>query len=429
MKKEYLYANTVNSARRTFLKVLIITSLELPIFFKNCIAKNSNEALINVLDFGAKGDGINDDSLAFQQACNHACRRGGGRVFIPNPIMEYKLLFPVYLMDNTELFGEGDNTRIVFMDPILKKGRGGFVIGSSLEANRDIALKNVENNIDATTFNSSFINPKQRQYLRDNPSFIKSRNCSIHDVYLIARFTSRENNWGGYGVNFVNAINCHVFNIWGDGWTQLVGMGSDVPPETPSNHNCSARNLHVVQPDLVSTYYSIGFIANSTNCVIENATQDIPMTEDSRNGSGVATNLCEDCQIKNIKIPNLGRTQTSEGVLINNSSGCLVENVSVGGAKTAVSVFYSLKETLNKGKPNIFNNITGNECDVVFAVYSKYNIIRNVTGINSNKIIMLKNNNATDNIFYIDKNLVSLANNASEDVLNKRNVFLNHSDY
>lgn len=427
-KRKSMHRVPFNSGRRCLLKLLFLTALETPSLFRKGIARNNDKELINVMDFGAKGDGVNDDAFAFQQACNYASKIGGGRVFVPNPAIEYKLLFPVYLRDNTELFGEGENTKIIFIDPVLKKGRGGFVIGSSLEANRDVALKNIESNNNVTTFDNSFVNPRQRQYLRDNPSFVKSRNSIIHDIYLIARFTSRDNNWGGYGINFVNAINCHAFNIWGDGWTQLIGMGSDVPPETPSNHNCSARNLHVFKPDLVGTYYSIGFIANSTSCVIENATQETPMTEGSRNGSGVATNLCENCQVINIKIPNLGKTQTSEGVLINNSSGCLVENIFIGGAKTAVSVFYSLKESLNKKSPNLFNNIIGSECDVVLSVYSKYNVIRNISGVNSQEVILLKNNNATDNVFYENINLVAISGSASKDLLLKKNVFIFDSD-
>ncbi|MDH8318830.1 phage tail protein, partial [Klebsiella pneumoniae] len=67
-----------------------------------------------------------------------------------------------------------------------------------------------------TTINPDFKNPKQKQYLRDNPHFIQAENSSIHDLYLEARFTnSTKNKWGGYGINFVNAQNCHVYNIWG----------------------------------------------------------------------------------------------------------------------------------------------------------------------------------------------------------------------
>lgn len=129
----------------------------------------------------------------------------------------------------------------------------------------------------------------------------------------------------------------------GKGWTQLIGMGSDTPPETPSNHNCSATNLYILQPDLVRTYYSVGFMANSSNCTIQNAKQWEPMTAGSKNGSGVALNFCEDCIVSDIDIPDLGRTQTSEGILINNSSGCLIQNITIGNAKRLSPHFLTLK--------------------------------------------------------------------------------------
>ncbi|WP_449649067.1 glycosyl hydrolase family 28-related protein [Rahnella aceris] len=400
---EYL-EECINSERRLFLKNSAIGLFGTYFFVNNAygtLKKAAQEHSLNVMDFGARGDGINDDASAFQNACDYALKIGGAKIYIPDPVKYYKLSFPVYLSDNTEVFGEGKTTRIVFEDPLFIKGRGGFVIGSSQEANKNFANEWYKNKKNPTTINLGFKNPSQREYLRDNPHFLQAENSLIHDVFLEAKFTNKNaRGWGGYGINFVNARDCHAYNIWGSGWTQLIGMGSDVPPETPSNHNCSARNLYVISPDLERTYYSIGFIANSTNCLIENAVQYKPMTPGSMNGSGIATNLCEDCTIKNIRIPNLGRTVTSEGILINNSSGCLVENIYIGNAKTAVSVFFSLPETLNDKKNNIFNNIEGVNCDVVMAVYSKFNVIKSISGINSKFIILLKNSNATNNFIY-----------------------------
>ncbi|QLK63182.1 phage tail protein [Enterobacteriaceae bacterium Kacie_13] len=372
--------------------------------------------LLNITDFGAKGDGIQDDSPAFQKACDRAKERGGARIFLPDPVKYYRLTFPVYLSSHTELYGQGSKTRVVFEDPVFNKGRGGFVIGSSLEANSHFAHLWYLNKNTPMTINPEFKNPAQRQYLRDHPEFMQAENSAIHDIFIEAMFTADNKlSWGGYGINFVNARDCHAYNIWGRGWTQLIGMGSDVPPETPSNHNCSAKNLVVVQPDLRRTYYSIGFMANSTNCIIENATQEVPMTADTMNGSGVATNLCEDCTIRNIRIPDLGRTQTSEGILVNNSSGCIIEDIVIGNAKTAVSVFYSMKETLNPQKPNNLSNIKGLNCDSVLTVYSKFNIIKNITGENCASIIVLKNNNATNNEIFAAPGNVT----APENILHK----------
>ena len=87
----------------------------------------------------------NVDSYAFQQACNTASSLGGAKLYIPPTKEYYRILFPVYIGDNTELFGEGQTTRIVFENPIFNKGRGGFVIGSSLEANRHLAFKRYSN--------------------------------------------------------------------------------------------------------------------------------------------------------------------------------------------------------------------------------------------------------------------------------------------
>jgi len=365
----------------------------------NSESKATSAKTICVTDFGAVGDGVKSDARAFQDAALRAHAMGGARVVIPTPKVAWLLDFPVYLLDNTEFAGTGKACRIVYKNPTFRKGRGGFVIGSSREANREMALAayRLDNYLGATTHNPRYRNPDRKSYLRDKPSMAESKNSVIHDVYLVAEFDdSRES--GGYAVNMVNALNCHAFNIWGDGWCQLIGMGSDTPPETPSNHLCSAYGLHVIAPDPVETYYSIGFIANSTDCVIRDAEQYTPIPVDTPNGSGVATNYVEGCRVGNVRIRSLGRSATSEGILLNNSKGCIVNNVLVGNAKKVISTFFTDASFNDPAAPNVIGpDIFGVDCDCVINLQAAYARVLGFKGVNSRYDVAFGNINAVYN--------------------------------
>ena len=49
---------------------------------------------INVFDFGAKGDGVTDDTKAIQDAINYASNRGGGRILFPYTPNGYRIASP-----------------------------------------------------------------------------------------------------------------------------------------------------------------------------------------------------------------------------------------------------------------------------------------------------------------------------------------------
>lgn len=344
--------------------------------------------VISVLRFGAKGDGVADDYPAFQRAALEAQRIGGAVIDVPTPPVEYKIGFPVFLFDRTWFRGAGINCRVNFTDPLYaRKSRSGFIIGSGYEQNRDKAIQCLNDGTWATTgsvVNSAFTELPRGQYVRDNPSQVQSRLCRVSDMYLVATYPNGTTLKGGYAVSGANAVDSDVFNIWGEGWTEIINFGSDVPPATPSCHNMHAYDITCVEPNHYETYYSAGFIANSTNCTIGRFRQLKPIADGSPHGSGGSMNYTEFCSFYDIDIPSLGRTATSEGILVNNSKGAVTRNILIGNAKTCVAEYYTTGAGIfyDKAHPNVFDGIHANNCDNAVALRSKFSVWKNVTQTN-----------------------------------------------
>jgi Pectate lyase superfamily protein len=62
--------------------------------------------------YGAKGDGVQDDTKAIQAAVNDVNKTGGGIVFIPATETFYNLTSPIYVRSGVMLMGEGQKSHL-----------------------------------------------------------------------------------------------------------------------------------------------------------------------------------------------------------------------------------------------------------------------------------------------------------------------------
>ncbi|HCT7757430.1 TPA: hypothetical protein OT810_000490 [Klebsiella pneumoniae] len=328
----------------------------------------------------------------------------GGGVAYFTPGKTYWIDFIQFVPSNVVIIGYGATVKQI--NPLSMYGRGGFVFGSGREWNYQKAKAAYNSgNYPSSVADSTMAELPLKSYLRDNQSYVQCEKCKVYGLRMSAVFTD-SSYWGGYAFNCVNAQHIRFFDVVGDGWTQLFNFGNDSIASSPSCYDVIARGSTIERPDLVRTYYAYGFMANSTDCWIEDSNLLTPMTAGTLNGSGAAVNMVENCGFRNLTAKKLGRTVSSEMVLLNNAKGCLVENIDVGDCINGVATYYTDDSYNDLNMPNVIRNISA-EADNVIALRAKYAIIDSFHGkgayINE---LYFANNNASGN--KINKNPKSI---------------------
>ncbi|MBC3889969.1 hypothetical protein GH810_16845 [Acetobacterium paludosum] len=182
-----------------------VTTLKADELYSNTSQKItvSSDQQINVKDYGAKGDGVTDDTTAIQKAIDYASRKNAV-VLIPESNKNYLLTNQLFIKDDTHISGYGAT---LFMAPQED------IIGNILYSDPDNYISNVsisgltlksQNTITGTDYYAdSLVSNVQGIYFQ-NISNLTIKDVSMNNVYVGLKLDSQSNDLRNKGVRISN---------------------------------------------------------------------------------------------------------------------------------------------------------------------------------------------------------------------------------
>jgi parallel beta-helix repeat protein len=237
---------------------------------------------ISVYDFGAKGDGVTDDTAAIQNALNAA--GSNNTVLLPPGSFA---VTGIAVPSGVTLMGCGAGSILV---PAAGFSSGGnLVVIASNAVNSSV--QNFAVNLPTTYGSSTAV------LINTGASF-----CSVRDVYMTSG--------GAFGVDLVQAINCEVERV-----TILAAATIGIESQNGSWN----RIIDCYVTGVVGSHHFQ--ITNEVNSEIRGCRSYL------LTGSGFGMNLngCSACRITNC----FAQDSVAEGINITNSSNCVVTGSTV----------------------------------------------------------------------------------------------------
>lgn len=260
--------------------------------------------VVNVKEYGAKGDGITDDTIAIQNAVNSCL--DGGTIYFPSGI---------YIIDGFVKSYEGGVYDLYTAGIKMKNNITVYMDNSALVKlleNQDYPTSVLFNCYNCT--NVKFINCKIEGDL------------STHDMSRINGSISTDE-WG-FGIvvkssTDIKIIDCIIYNCMGDGI--YICNPSLRDRDYPIDyHN---KNINIIRPKIYNVRRNGISVTDCISCNINEA--DISNIQGTAPKSGIDIEGEGDLEyiVKNIKINNLNLNNCDIGINILNANDVFINNV------------------------------------------------------------------------------------------------------
>jgi parallel beta-helix repeat protein len=373
-------------------------------------------ATYNVLDYGAVGDGIANDTTAIQAALTAAFTAGGGSVYVPTGT--YKITLPLIVRSNTSLYGDGASSVIYNTTTVLPPEGNVIHVGYGYEWNENGQKFNPASDNDAT----------MAELLVNDFSNITTKNVSVSNLCV-------KTNGPGLGVWTLNASDVVIENIWSIDTLTPINVANDAAGWQAACYNVSVSNIFQISVAVgPNSWYDLVFVGSAIKVSISKCFNN-PNTPSQLDGmivisGGKYVNI-SDCHL------------IGEIPFVLGKRGVIVQNSSFNDASSNSITNNNIKSMLdgvfvNDSAENIISNNSIEDCSTGVIINSQANIVDSNTFKNNTMDLAGTNgltrcqitNNRNLNNFVIAANEFNLQeyNNVSG---NTRNTlpFNNHDTY
>ncbi|MHB0999038.1 MAG: glycosyl hydrolase family 28-related protein [Armatimonadota bacterium] len=209
---------------------------------------------LNVLDFGAKGDGASDDTSAVQTAIDTMLKAGGGSLYFPAGQYRITRSLKFTSSPRVDIIGDGYSSTILHEndEPCFLWGEGVSCVESSI---RDLCISSVKNNKSPDTAAIACLGGSERSFFSN--LLINGAGARMGSGIVVDRVmdTTTLNHcliWGvtGTGVKVARGSEVRIFGariVGGTNPYESIGAGSTGVHLTGNN-----GGVHIVTTDIIS---------------------------------------------------------------------------------------------------------------------------------------------------------------------------------